>query len=123
MSTSPRSPLDDLFPGLSADQLIAEEQDHEDTEFSAPSTLGKRTSPSGGVDTEDEDEGNGRSLSPEGESSPNRPSSVTRPNSGMLEMDQAIRRTAKRLKLSNENISLVEKFTQVSLTSPPLETN
>ena len=113
------SPLDHLFPGLSPDQLIAEEQDHRAAEFSVPSTLGKRTSPSGGIDTEDEDDG--ESPNPGGESSPDRSSSTTRPNPRTLEMDQAIRKLAKRLKLSNESVSLVEQFTQVSTTKPLLK--
>jgi len=119
MSTSPKSPLDGLFPGLNPDQLIAEE---EAAELSVPSTLGKRTLPSGDTDNEYEDDGP-KSPSPGGESSPDHSSSVTHPNPGTLEMDQAVRRMAKRLKLSNENLSLVEHFAQVSSTNPLCRTN
>ena len=118
MSNSPKYPLNDLFPGLSLDQLIAEE---EAAELSVPSTLGKHTLPSRDTDSEDED--NGGSPSPEGESSPDRSSSVTRLNPGTLEMDHAIQRMAKRLKLSNENVSLVEQFAQVSSTNPLCKMN
>jgi hypothetical protein len=46
MSTTPQSPLHSLFNGLSAEALIAEEQEHQATELLAPasSTLGKRIS-------------------------------------------------------------------------------
>ena len=115
------SPLDNLFPGLSPDQLIAEEQDHQGAEFSVPSTLRKCTSPSGGINTEDKDDG--ESPNPRGESSPDHSSSTTCLNPGTLEMDQAIWKLAKQLKLSNENVSLVEQFTQVSTTKPLLEMN
>lgn len=110
MSASSESPLDTLFPGLSPDELIAEEQDHQATEFSTPSTLRKRTSPSGGANTEDE--GDRESPGPKSES---RSNLVTRPNPGTLEVDQAVRRMAKRLKLSNESVSLVEQFAQVCI--------
>lgn len=121
MSTSPTSPLDRLFAGINVDQLIAEEQEHE-TSGSAPTPpiLGKRISPSTDHDPSDSNDEDEREPSaPRGES-PSRSSSVVRPNSGSLQVDQATRRMAKRLKLSNEDICLVEKFTQASLANPPL---
>ena len=59
--------------------------------------------------------------SPGRESSPSHLSSATHLNPGTLQMEQTIRRTAKRLKLSNESISLVEQFAQVSIASLVLE--
>ena len=120
MSASPSYPLDGLFPGLSPDQLIAEE---EAAELPVPSTLRKRTLPSEDTDIEDEPEDGGESPSPGDAGSQGRSSSVTHLNPGTLEMDQAVRRMAKRLKLSNENVSLVEQFSQVSSTNPLCKTN
>jgi len=121
MSTSPTSLLDGLFTGSSADELIAEEQEHQTTEVRAPSVLGKRTSPSGDVDSDNENDG--EVPSPRTENPPSRSSSVARPTSGSLLVEQAIRRAAKRLKLSNENVSLVEQFAQVSVSLPVIANN
>lgn len=113
--------LQDLFPGLDADQLIAEEQEHQTDVLLVPSVLGKRTSPSG--DAESDIEGDGESPGTEGDSLPSHLSSATHPNPATLQMEQAIRRTAKRLRLSNENISLVERFAQVSTPNSLFETS
>ena len=113
MSASPASLLESLFAGSSTEELIAEEQEHQATEVSVPSVLGKRTSPSGGVDSDDDSDG--ESSIPGNDNLPSRSNSATHPNPGSLQVEQAIRRMAKRLKLSNENISLVEQFTQASI--------
>jgi len=118
MPTSPESPLDALFGGISAEQLIAEEQESQDPEPLAPSVLGKRTSPSKDIDSDDE--GNGESPSPGGETSPSS-SSTAHPNPATLQIGQTMRRMAKRLRFSNENVSLVEQFTQVGVINPLLE--
>ena len=121
MSNSSGSLLDALFAGLSTEQLIAEEQEHQEPELVTTSTLGKRTSMSPDPDSDDNNEED--SPGPEGASSLGRSNSVAQPNAGTLRMDQAIRRIAKRLKLSNESTSLVEQFAQVSLKDPPLASN
>ena len=121
MSTSPDSPLGGLFAGLSADQLIAEEEDCQGIPPPTPSTLGKRTLPPGS--NENEDDSDEESASPGNESLPSNPSSLTHPNTRTLQMDQAIRKMTKRLKLSSENVSLVEQFSQVGIVDSPLRTN
>ena len=109
-----------LFAGLTAAEIIAQEHEHQATELSAPSALGKRTSPSGDADSDGRDDEE-PPPSPGHESSPSHSTSVTHPSPGTLQMEQAIRRMAKRMKLSNESISLVEQFSQVSITSLALE--
>lgn len=102
-----------LFSGLSPEDLIAEEEEHQGTELSARSTLGKRAAPSEDSDHESQG-GEEEQTSPRNENPPSRPGSTTHQNPGSLRIEQAIRRTAKRLKLPNEDISLLETFTQVS---------
>ena len=119
MSVSSDPPPHSFFAGLSTEQLIAEEQEHQATRLLTHSILGKRTSPSGSI--ESDNEGNRESPSPGDEDSSSHPSSVTHPNPASLQMDQVIRRMAKRLKLSNESISLVEQFAQVHVPKPQLE--
>ena len=114
MSTSPG-----LFAGLTAVEIIAQEQEHQAAELPAPSALGKRASPSGDADSNGRDDE--EPLSPGRENSQSHSILVTHPNPGMLQMEQTIRRMAKWLKLLNENISLVEQFYQVSITSLALE--
>jgi len=107
-----------LFAGLSPEDLIAQEAEHQATEPPTSSTLGKRTSPSG--DPDDDDHGEDEEEQG-GENPPSNSGSATHQNPGSLRMEQAIRRTAKRLKLSNEDISLVEAFAQVSAVNQPPE--
>ena len=104
------------------DQLIAEEEDHETSDNSVPSPpiLGKCTSQSDDHNlSESENEDDIEPSTPRGES-PSRSGSVARPNSGSLQVEQATRRMAKWLKLSDEDVCLAEKFTQASLANPPL---
>lgn len=113
MSASPDSPLHSLFTGLTTDQVIAEEQGYQTTQPPVRSILGKRTPPLGDKESDDEDDG--ESPNP-GEGNPHsRPSSV---NPASLQMEQVVRRMAKRFKFSNESISLVEQFSQVHATKP-----
>ena len=74
-------------------------------------------------DPDSDDNNDADSLGPKGASSSGCSNSVAQLNAGMLRMDQAIQRIAKRLKLSNESTSLVEQFAQVSLKAPPLASN
>lgn len=120
MSTVPAAPglsIETLFGDLNSDQIIADEQD----ETPPLSTLGKRSSPPGQVsnDNNDNDEGNDDD---EGDDPPvtedrgprRRSSPGTQTNPRSLRVEQAIRRMAKRLRLSDENTSLVEQFSQES---------
>lgn len=107
-----------LFGGITAEDLIAEEQERQTADLSTPSTLGKRTSPSGDSDSDRHEEEEEEPAIPRGESLPSHSTSATHPNPGSLQMEQVIRRTAKRLKLPNEDISLVETFAQVSVVNP-----
>lgn len=119
MSVLPGPSLHTLFAGLSAEELIAAEADHQlDEEFSiTPSVLGKRVTRS----EESESDGDtGRSPSPQaGDNS----SQGNFTNVAALRMEQAIRRLRKRSKLSNEDTALVEQFAQVCLSNFPLETH
>ena len=119
MSATPQSPLHTLFNGLSAEELIAEEQEHQVSETLTPasSILGKRTSEFPESDNDDEGP---RSPSPEGEDLSG-PSSGTQGNSGSLLTEQSIRRLGKRLRLSNEDITLVEQFAQVCVPCSSFE--
>jgi len=119
MSIPSESLLQNMFAGLNADQLIAEEQEHQNDELPAPSVLGKRTSPSGDAGSDGEDDG--ELPGPGGESLLSRLSPATHPNPATLQMEQTIRRMAKRLKLSNKSTSLVEQFAQVSTVGPLLK--
>ena len=123
MATSPESPLRGLFAGLSADQLIAEEQEHRAAELSTPSVLGKRPSPPGDSDDNSDSEHDKEPPSQGHEHLPSSSTSATHPNPGSLLMEQAMRRTVKRLKLPNEDISLVEKFVQASIVNLVFVTN
>jgi len=104
------SPLESLFGGLNADQLIAEEQEHQATQPLAHLVPGRRASPLGNIDSDDEEP-----LIPGSESSPGLPSSATHPNPAPLQTEQVIHRMARRLKFSKENVSVVEQFSQVSI--------
>ena len=94
-------------------------EEHQAAELPAPSALGKHASLSGDANSNGRDDE--EPLSPGCENSQSHLISVTHPNPGMLQMEQTIRRMAKWLKLLNENISLVEQFYQVSITSLALE--
>ena len=85
--------LQNVFTGLSADQLIAEEQERQNDELPAPSVLGKRTLPSGDARSDGEDDE--ELLGPGGESLPSCPSPATHLNPATLQMEQTIRRMAK----------------------------
>ena len=111
-----------LFANLTAEDLLAEEQEHQATEPSVPSTLGKRASQSRDSDSDDGEE-NEEQASPRGKNPPSHSDSATPPDPGSLQMDQAIRRTVKRLKLPNEDILLVETFAQASLANPLVDAN
>jgi hypothetical protein len=117
MSPSSDSPLDNFFTGLSADQLIAEEEECQTSQPLRPAqpVLGKRTVPPG--DDRSDDDGNGGSPSPGDRDSPGHSTSV---NPASLHVEQVIQRMAKRLKLSYENTSLVEQFSQVHIAKPQL---
>ena len=110
MSVPPESPLNALFAGLSAEELIAAEQGHQlDPELSTiPSILGKRAARLEDNNNDDED-GADRSPSPDVEN--NSPRSHT--NVSALQMEQAMRKLRKWLKLSSEDTALIEQFTQV----------
>lgn len=119
MSPAPNFSLSNLFGGLDADELIAHEEEDQTAEPPAPSTLGKRPSPAQDDEGDDEEEpSNSR-----GEDPPGRSDSTTHSESTSLQMGQAIRRAVKRLRLSDENIALVEQFSQVSVTNLPLRTS
>jgi hypothetical protein len=109
MSVSPKNPLPALFAGLSAEELITAEEEHQlDPELLiTPPVLGKRAAR---TEDDDSDDGAGRSPSPESENDPN-PGNHT--DVSALRMEQAARRLKKRLKLSSEHASLVEQFVQV----------
>lgn len=120
MSPAPNFSLSNLFGGLDADELIAHEEEDQTAEPPAPSTLGKRPSPAqdDGEGDDEEEPSNSR-----GEDPPGRSDSTTHSESTSLQMGQAIRRAVKRLRLSDENIALVEQFSQVSVTNLPLRTS
>ena len=129
LQSSPHGPLSTvpmssaLFANLTAEDLIAEEQEHQASEPSAPSTLGKRASQSRDSDNDSNGEDEEEPASPRNENLSGRSDLATRPNSGSLQMDQAIRRTAKRLKLPDDDISLLETFAQASVANSPLKAN
>jgi len=123
MSTRSVLPPQGLFAGLTADQLIAEEQEHQADELPAPSVLGKRTTPSGDVGSDSEGDGDEEPPGRRGGGLPSHSSPGTHPNPATLQMEQTVRRMAKRLKLPNESISLVEQFSQVDTTNPLFETD
>ena len=112
-----------LFANLTAEDLIAEEEGHQASEPSIPSTLGKRASQSRDSDDESNDEDEEEPASPRNENPPSRSNGTTHPNPASLQIEQVIRRTAKRLKLPNDEISLVESFAQASIANQPLEAN
>jgi hypothetical protein len=101
-----------LFVGLDIDsELVGGEEDLPVVEPSVPSTLGKRHSPSGESSGEEEDGESPRG--PEDEPPLGRSVSVTHPNPGSLQEEQAVQRMTKRLKLSSDDTSLIERFSQV----------
>lgn len=120
MSTAPTTPglsLETLFGGLDPDQIIADEEE----DLTLPvSILGKRTAPPGQISNgnDDDDEENG-SPDPEGRDLQGRSGPATQINTGTLQIEQIIRRTAKRLRLSHESTSLVEQFSQVCCLRSP----
>ena len=111
-TTSPPAPPS-LFTGLDMDQLIAEEEQHQALESQSPPTLGKRLLPSRDVSENEDEEPPGS----EDEGPAHRSAPAARLNSGSLRVGQAIRKASKRLKLSNENTSLIEQFSKASATS------
>lgn len=108
MPVPPERPPNGFFDDLDPDQLDGEEEGGQVTEPPVTPTLRKRSLQSG--DSESEDEGG-----PGREDSSSQPSSATHSNAGTLQMEQTVRRTAKRLKLSNEDTAVVERFSQVNI--------
>ena len=102
-----------LFIGLDVDsELAGDEEDLRTTEPQVPSTLGKHHSPSSlGESSDEEDEES--PWGTEGEPPRSHSVSLTRPNPGTLQEEQAARKMAKRLKLSGDDASLVEGFSRV----------
>lgn len=119
MPTSSEASSHTLFAGLTAEELIAAEQEHElDPDLLAtPSVLGKRTSPSGEGDSDDDTD---RPLSPDIE---NHSSLDAHAGTSTLRMKQAVQRLKKRLKLSSEDTVLLEQFVQVCVLTLPSPAN
>ena len=119
MSTVPAAPglsIQTLFGDLNPDQIIANERDERD-ETPPLSILGKRPSPArqtGNDDDNDDELDNPPGT--EGRGPQDRTNPRTQMNPGSLRVEQVTRRMTKRLRLSDESVSLIEQFNQVDIS-------
>ena len=119
MPAAPRLSIETLFRDLNSNQIITDKQDK-----TPPfSTLRKQSSPPGQV-SNNNNNNNEENLNNKGDDplvtedrGPQHHSSPgVQMNPRSLQVQQAIRRMVKWLRLSDKNTSLVEQFSQVCLT-------